>query len=73
MKKFFGMILIAGALVSCDNSSNNNETVDSTAYNDSVNAANAAAVPPTIDTTNRGLDTTGTTGTNTPATDTLKK
>ena len=63
MKKFLGILAIAGVLVACNNSSSTNETSDSTKV-DSIPAATTvtdstkvdSAVNATIDTVKKAVD-----------------
>jgi hypothetical protein len=65
MKKFLGILVIAGALVACNNSGESTTSADTTA----VDTTGASAIPPAtnIDTSSTMVDTTKS------ATDTLKK
>jgi hypothetical protein len=64
MKKFFGILAIAGLLASCDNAANSDATADSLRRDsirlDSINKA-ASTTPPVVDTnTTITVDTTQT-------------
>lgn len=57
MKKFLGILAIAGVLVACNNSSSTSETTDSTKV-DSIPAATTVTDSTKVDSTMMTVDTT---------------
>jgi hypothetical protein len=66
MKKFLGILVIAGALVDCNNSGESTTSTDSPAT--TTDTTGASAIPPATN-----IDTTITVDTTKSATDTTKK